>query len=397
MTDRLYYNDSSLLRFDASVIEAGVHEGRPFVVLDRSAFYPTSGGQPFDTGTIDGRRVVDVFVRDEDEAVVHVLERTLDSGVRVEGVIDAARRRDHMQQHSGQHVLSAAFVRTCGARTASFHLGAEVSTIDLAASLDAGAIEAAEQEANRIVWEDRPVRVRYVSAEEAAALPLRKEPVRGGTLRLVDIEDWDLSACGGTHVPRTGVIGLIAVTASERYKGGTRVSFACGGRALRYLRMCREALGGAVRQLSVQPRELPDAVARLQNETKALRQQARALGERLAGFEAEELAQTACDLGGARVVCAAVPGADAQRLRALAQAIASRPGHAAVLVAEQRPAAVAAARSDGVGADAALIVRELTARFGGRGGGRPDMAQAGGLDAEPSAIVQAVVEFLNRA
>src|SRR5690606_35968000 len=305
MTDRLYYNDSSLLRFDASVIEAGVHEGRPFVVLDRSAFYPTSGGQPFDTGTIDGRRVVDVFVRDEDEAVVHVLERTLDSGVRGEGVIDAARRRDHMQQHSGQHVLSAAFVRTCGARTASFHLGAEVSTIDLAASLDAGAIEAAEQEANRIVWEDRPVRVRYVSAEEAAALPLRKEPVRGGTLRLVDIEDWDLSACGGTHVPRTGVIGLIAVTASERYKGGTRVSFACGGRALRYLRMCREALGGAVRQLSVQPRELPDAVARLQNETKALRQQARALGERLAGFEAEELAQTACDLGGARVVCAA--------------------------------------------------------------------------------------------
>lgn len=392
MTDRLYYNDSSLLRFDASVIEAGVHEGRPFAVLDRSAFYPASGGQPFDTGTIGGLRVVDVFVRDADDAVVHVLESALDADATVEGLVDAERRRDHMQQHSGQHVLSAAFVRTSGARTVSFHLGADVSTIDLAATPDAGAIEAAEHEANRIVWEDRPVRVRYVSAEEAASLPLRKEPVRGGTLRLIDIEDWDLSACGGTHVPRTGAIGLVAVTASERYKGGTRISFACGARALRYLRMCREALGGAVRQLSVQPRELPDAIARLQGETKALRQQSRALGERLAGFEAEELARSARDLGGARVVCAAVPGADAQQLRALVQAIASRPGHAAVLVSAERPAAVAAARSDGVGADASSIVRELTARFGGRGGGRPDMAQAGGPDGSKADAALAAVE-----
>jgi len=397
MTERLYYNDSTLLRFDASVIETGVREGRPFVVLDRSAFYPTSGGQPFDTGTIDGRRVVDVFVREADDAVVHVLESAVDAGRRVEGLVDEARRRDHMQQHSGQHVLSAAFERTCGARTVSFHLGTEMSTIDLAATLDPGAIEAAETEANRIVWEDRPVRVRYVSAEEAASLPLRKEPVRGGTLRLIDIEDWDLSACGGTHVPRTGAIGLIAIAATERYKGGTRISFACGVRALAYLRLCRDALGGSVRRLSVPPRELPDAIARLQAEAKALHQQTRALAGRLAVFEADQLARGARDLSGCRLVCTAVPGADAQQLRTLAQAIASRPGHVAVLVGEERPLSVVVARANGGAVDAAAVVRELTARFGGRGGGRPELAQAGGLDADPTAVVQAAMELLTRS
>ncbi len=169
-------------------------------MLDQSAFYPTTGGQPHDTGTLGGRRVVDVVDREADGAVLHVLDAPLDVGAQVSGTVDWPRRLDHMQQHTGQHVLSAAFVRLFEIPTVSFHLGTELSTIDLAGTPGPEVIAQAEDEANRVVWQNRPVIVRFVSADEAARLPLRKEPVRGGTLRLVEVEDFDLSACGGTHV-----------------------------------------------------------------------------------------------------------------------------------------------------------------------------------------------------
>src|SRR5262249_44364733 len=226
-------------------------DGRTHVFLDRTAFYPTSGGQPFNTGTLGGLRVVDVV--DEDGGrIAHVLERGgLSEGQTVTGVIDWPRRFDHMQQHTGQHVLSAAFSRLFDARTVSFHLGDEVSTIDLAKEMKPDQIEAAEVEANRVVWEDRPVAIRFASKDEAAAMPLRKESLRDGTLRLIDVEDFDLSACGGTHVARTGAIGVIAVAGSERFKGGQRLAFLCGGRALRRFGAMRDVLTASVRLLSV--------------------------------------------------------------------------------------------------------------------------------------------------
>src|SRR6476646_6326639 len=231
MTKRLYYTDPLLTAFDATVVSNEIEDGRSVVVLDQTAFYPSSGGQPFDTGQLDGTRVVDVVDR-EDGTIAHVVEKSLAPGTVVHGDIDWPRRFDHMQQHTGQHVLSAAFDRLSGVKTVSFHLGADVSTIDLAREVTPKEIAAAEDEANRIVWEDRPVTIRYATAEEAAALPLRKEPVRTGTLRLIDVEGFDLSACGGTHVSRTGAVGLIAVTAWERFKGGHRLEFACGRRVL---------------------------------------------------------------------------------------------------------------------------------------------------------------------
>ena len=180
----------------------------------------------------------------------------------VRGVVDWPRRFDHMQQHTGQHVLSAAFVRLFGVKTVSFHLGADVSTIDLAREVTPKEIAAAEDEANRIVWEDRPVTIRYATAEEAAALPLRKESTRTGTLRLIDVEGFDLSACGGTHVSRTGAIGLIAVTAWERFKGGHRLEFACGGRVLVRFRTLRDVTAAAVRALSVLPADVASGIER---------------------------------------------------------------------------------------------------------------------------------------
>ena len=220
MTNRLYYTDPYLQAFDATVTAVDRVGDRTVVALDRTAFYPTSGGQPYDTGTLGALRVVDVFDRD-DGSIAHVVEGIPPQpGQQVRGEIDWRRRFDHMQQHTGQHVLSAAFEHLFRVRTVSFHLGADVSTIDLARETTAAEIDAAEREANRVVWEDRPVTIRFASAEEAASLPLRKEPKREGTLRLIDVERFDLSACGGTHVARTGAIGIIAVAAWERFKGG---------------------------------------------------------------------------------------------------------------------------------------------------------------------------------
>ncbi len=390
--NRLYYSDPLLFRFDASVVESGIlADGRRFVVLDRTAFYPTSGGQPHDLGRLGGAPILDVIDREDDGAVLHVVDGELPPGTSVTGEVDLERRVDHMQQHSGQHVLSAAFIQACKAPTVSFHLGAEVSTIDLAAHVDTGAITAAEDLANRVVHENRPVEVRFVSADEAANLPLRKTPTRGGTLRLVDIRDWDLSACGGTHVAATGTIGSIVVTGWERYKGGTRVSFACGGRAVRQFRALRDAATATARQLSVLPAELPDAVVRLQADLKALRHEQRALFERLAAYEAAELASAADQHPGLSIASAVLDGRDGAALKSLAQAVASRPGYAAILVSGSRPALVVVARGDGVALDAGDVVRQLVSRFGGKGGGRPELAQAGGLDGEPAAIRQAAI------
>jgi alanyl-tRNA synthetase len=396
MTERLYYTDSYLCEFDAAVVEAGDLDGRPYAVLDRSAFYPSSGGQPFDTGALGGRRVLDVIDREDDGAVIHVLDGPI-AKARASGTVDWPRRFDHMQQHTGQHVLSAAFLRTSNLPTVSFHLGTELCTIDLAGAADGDAVSRAADEANRVVWENRPVTVRFVSEEEATRLPLRKAPARGGTLRIVEVDDYDLSACGGTHVPLTGVIGAVAVQAWEKYKGGTRISFVCGGRVVSTLGNYRDLVGAAVRRLSIQADELPAAIARLQDEAREARQQIKSLGETLARYEADDLARTAEPAGAVLAVCRVIAGRDANGLKALAQAIAARPGLAAALVSDTRPALVVVARAADTSVDAAAVVKALIGRFGGRGGGKPEAAQGGGLDGDPAAVREAAYRLLSAA
>ena len=386
MTIRLYYTDPLLRVFDATVVSFHVVNGRAEVVLDQTVFYPTSGGQPFDVGRLGDARVLDVFDRDDDE-IVHVTDSVLERGQRVAGEIDWPRRFDHMQQHTGQHILSAAFDRSSGARTVSFHLGAETSTIDLARDTSADEIAAAEQEANRIVFEDRPVTVRFASDEEAAQLPLRKESQRKGLLRLVEVTDFDLSACGGTHVPRTGMIGVIAVAGWERFKGGTRVSFVCGSRALRAHGALRDIVSHATRLLSVGAAELPAAIERGQAESKELTKRLRSLESEVAVHRAAELLAGAETIAGRRLVLASVPG-DAATIKALAAAMTGpdTPGVVAVVVGHGQPAPVAIARSSDVGLDAGAWMKDATQRFGGRGGGRPEQAQ-GGLAAAPDTIL----------
>lgn len=386
MTERLYYTDPYARSFDATVRASDRRDGRLIAALDRTAFYPSSGGQPFDTGTLGDLRVVDVFDEDDGE-VWHVIEGgVLDVGQAVRGEIDWPRRFDHMQQHTGQHVLSAAFDRLFGVRTVSFHLGTDGSTIDLARELTASDVAAAEREANRIVWEDRPVAIRFAAKEDVAAMPLRKESQREGTLRLIDVEDWDLSACGGTHVARTGAIGIIAVAGWERFKGGQRIEFLCGGRALARFGAMRDALNASVRLLSVLPGELPAAIERIQSEAKDQKRASAALQNELARFRAEELVASAETVGALRLVLRAVD-ADANGLKTLAMAVTTRPGFAVVLVSTSAPPLVVAARSADVPASAQQVIAGLVATFGGRGGGKPEVAQAGGLTGPPDAIL----------
>jgi alanyl-tRNA synthetase len=395
MSNRIYYTDAQQTEFDAVVTGTARQNGRTAVTLDTTAFYPLSGGQPCDTGTLGDALVVDVVESDDGE-VWHVLDREIAVGSRVHGAIDRARRVDHMQQHTGQHILSAAFDRLSQARTVGFHLGAAVSTLDLAIELPAEAVAAAETEANRIVWEDRPVGIRFVSDTEAAALPLRKEPGRGGTLRVIDVEGYDMSACGGTHVSRTGGVGMIAVLSAERLRGGLRVEFVCGGRALTFLRTFRDAVTGCVRHVSVAPQELPAALERLQAENKEQRKAVRDLQERLAGYEAEALAGGADVVNGVRQVVQAVDGRDQHTLKSMALAICGAAGFQVALFTTAPPYNVVLARSKDGKSDCAAVLKALLAAFGGRGGGKPELALGGGLTGDLAQILGAARAALAR-
>jgi alanyl-tRNA synthetase len=387
MTERLYYRQPDLRSFDALVTQVLDRGGRPAVLLDRTAFYPTSGGQPFDTGRLGEVDVIETI--DEDEEIVHVLSAPLVERAAVRGDIDWTRRFDHMQQHTGQHVLSAAFDRLFDNRTMSFHMGGDASSIDLAREMSGADVERAVDEANRVVWDDRPVTIRTVSPEEAARLPLRKEPVRSGPLRLIEVADFDLSACGGTHVARTGEIGIIAVSATERFRGGSRLTFVCGGRALRAFRTQRDAIAGSIKHLSVAPVELPASIDRLQQDLKQSRKDIGRLQQSLAVYEAVRLLSDATSADGVRVVVQALEGWDAAGLRAIATSLTANERVAAVLFSATQPAAVAIARSGDVPLDANAVLRTLMTAFGGRGGGKADLAQGAGLTGDVAAMIDA--------
>lgn len=383
MTERLYYTDAYRTAFDARVLRcvplAGANDAPRFAVeLDTTAFYPTSGGQPFDLGMLAGARVLEV-IDEDDGRITHVTDRPVAEGSTAEGSIDWVRRLDHMQQHTGQHVLSAAFDRLFTNRTESFHLGVESCTIDLAREMSARDVAAAVDEANRVVWEDRPVSVRFVTAAEAASLPLRKEPAREGTLRLIEIDDFDLSACGGTHVTRTGAIGIVVVPGVERFKGGSRVHFLCGGRVRRRFDAWRDAFATAQKHLSVSPDELGPAIERLQDENKALQRTVRGAQEKLAVHEAATLVARAERAGDRLVVVETVADLDAAGLKAMAAAAATHAGAAVVLFSASTPALVVVAAHPAAGIDANATLKALVGKFGGKGGGKPELAQGGGL------------------
>src|SRR6266849_6532942 len=298
-TERLYYHDSRLLEFDARVINLSeTDKGQIAVTLDRTAFYPTGGGQPTDIGSLGEARVVDC-IDAEDASILHVIQGPVPQmGQTVHGKVDWLRRLDHMQQHTGQHILSAAFVRLFAAPTHSFRVLEHECEIDVA--LDDPADERIEQAvdlANQIIWENRPMTIRHVTSVEAANLPLRKEPSREGELRVIEIEDFDLTPCGGTHAKSTGEVGLIAVRSWERAKGLTRIQFMAGIRVLADYRKANRTARDVAALFSAGREDSPALVAQLVVENKKLRRRVSELEEVACRVEAEELLKQASEGG----------------------------------------------------------------------------------------------------
>jgi alanyl-tRNA synthetase len=380
-TERLYYGDSYLREFEARVISCEPSGGQFHVTLDRTAFYPTSGGQPNDTGWLGDVAVADVTER-EDGGIVHVTDRALGLGP-VHGTIDWQRRFDHMQQHTGQHLLSGAFVELFKMQTVSFHLGGESSTIDLAgASLAAGQVEAAERLTNQIIFEDRAVEVRYGTREELAASGVRKEVDRQGVLRAVSVEQFDLQPCGGTHVTRTGQVGLLLLRKIDRQKQNWRVEFVCGGRAMRAARGDFAALSEAARLLSCGQPEVPAMLGRALEERKQAQRSRLVLLETLAGYEAQELLR-GTERGATRVVVRVFDEAEPAYLRMVATRLAAEPGVQALL-STRASGHVVFAQSPGLTADMNALLREALHAAGGKGGGTRDFAQ--GSVPDPSRV-----------
>jgi alanyl-tRNA synthetase len=382
ITERLYYRDSHLMEFEARVVDLTERvSGWTGVTLDRTAFYPAGGGQPSDTGTLNGARVVECLER-EDGGVLHVIQgRTPGVGETVRGHVDWPRRLDHIQQHTGQHILSQAFVRLFSAETRSFRMMTESSEIDVA--LDDPTDERIEQAvelANRIIWEDRAVHVREVTKEESAKLPLRKDSAREGELRLIEIEDYDLSPCGGTHAARTGEVGIICVRSWERAKGLLRIEFLAGGRVLLDYRRANKGARQTAALFSTARDEATEAAARLIEENKSLQRRLRSLEEIASRVEAEELFQRAEARGdGLRLVKHIFDERSAEALRHIAIAVIQHPQTVALLGATGADGArLVFARSADAPGNMNELMREACQLLEGRGGGRPDMAQGGG-------------------
>jgi alanyl-tRNA synthetase len=389
-THRLYYSDSHLVEFEARVLEVSqTEDGRAAVSLDRTAFYPTGGGQPTDTGTLGNARVIECL-DEEDGRVLHVCEGEVPAaGQLVRGRVDWPRRLDHIQQHTGQHILSQAFVELYGAQTRSFRMTDDACEIDVElADPSDERVERAVRRANEIVWNDRAVRVHLVTPEEAARLPLRKDSARAGELRVIEIEGFDFSPCGGTHAASTGEVGCVVARQWERAKGLVRVTFAAGVRAFEdYARANRTARATAA-LFSVGRDEAAEAASRLQEENRQLQRRLRAAEEVAARAEARELYEEALSSEGrdgtaAVVVARAFEGRDAESLRRLASALATHARAVALLGSVDGGAArLVFARSGEAPGDMNALMREACQTLGGRGGGRPDMAQGGGQHAE---------------
>ena len=386
MTDRLYYHDSFLYDFEAEVEEVPASQ-RPAVILNRSAFYPTSGGQIFDIGTIsiDGNQTLRVTeVADmEDGRVVHYLEapvKDLPPGTRVQGQIDATRRRDHMQQHSGQHVLSAAFVRLHNLHTVSFHMAGDYSSIDLdTPNLTKEQIESAERLANEIILENRPVDIRFVNREEAGKLGLRKLPAADrDELRIVDIHEFDLSACGGTHVRQTGQIGCILLRKAERVRQGWRIEFVAGQRAVATARRDFTTLTETAGLFSAQIYDVPQQARKSLEEVRALRKQREQSQEELAAAQAATLLSETPESNGRRVVIRTFSDRDMNSLKLLAQKL-TRIGTnvVALLASTSLQPSLVFAQSAGQPFDMGALMKQTMATLNGRGGGSKDMAQGG--------------------
>jgi alanyl-tRNA synthetase len=370
LTRRLYFEDAYCREFEAQVLEKRSYEGHPAVILDRTCFYPESGGQPWDTGTLGASKVLQVI--DLDGVIVHVLKEDVTPG-RVKGGIDWPRRFDHMQQHTGQHILSQAFFEILKGETVGFHLGPEVSTLEIGLRMISDAdLDRVEDRANVVVWEDREVKTYFVPEERIGEVPLRRPPKKQGLLRVVEVAGFDYSACGGTHCHRSGEVGLIKVLAFEKIRGNVRFDFLCGGRALADYRVKDRGLRRLAGFFSSLPKDTAAQVEKLAADHKALRKRARRLEERLAFFDAQDVIRQAPT----RLIAAVLTDKTPDEARFLALNIIKSGDFAVVYgAAGGDQGHLVLARSESLTADLRALVPVVGAVVPVKGGGGPSLVE----------------------
>jgi alanyl-tRNA synthetase len=413
VTERLYYGDGFLADFEGIIADVRPGAGgRTAVVLDRTAFYPDSGGQLCDTGTLRIAGLADLSVvaveeDPKDGEILHLVEmragETVAPGARVSGSIDQARRHYHRQQHSGQHILSAAFIRLFGMATVSFHMGEAGCTIDLdAKALTEAQLIQAEELANNIVCDDRPVEIHWATPEEARGMGTRKIPPEvQGKLRLIEIRDFDLNACGGTHVHTTGQVGAILLRKSERVKQGMRVEFVCGAKAVHTVRRDYATLTEAAALFSTHLSEVPQQIRKTQEEVKAGQKERKKLLEELAELHAGRLSAQALPMGNCQLITWVFNEHDAGFVKLVAQKIVAIPPTAgqstvALLGCSSGPQpALVFAQTPGGPYDMSMLMHGAVEVLGGRGGGNKDLAQGGApAGADLDRVIAESSEFL---
>ena len=388
--EQLYFSNSYLTEFEASVKEMVSYNDQPAVILSQTAFYPTGGGQPHDIGSLNDVSVIDV-VKDEAH-VLHVLDAPLKDKHAV-GQIDWKRRFDLMQQHSGQHILSQAILQTTEAATVGFHLSQEYTTIDISrADISDDALFASEWLANQIVYENRPVTARFVSADELPSIPLRKQPNVDGPIRVVTVKDFDWSACGGTHVSHTGEIGIIKIIRKIRKKGGLRLTFLCGQRALRHYHGINLQTRDIANQLSVSADDIVDAVQQQVDAARQARKSIELLKQQALAHQAAVLVNGATRLGNVSIVSHIFDDQAADEVRYLARQITGEDNRIALLGLTGEKAQLIFARSANVDLQMPTLLQVAGKIIGGGGGGTPEMAQGGGPQADkvPEALAEAM-------
>jgi alanyl-tRNA synthetase len=383
-TKRLYLRDAYQIEFEARILERGLREKKPALILDQTCFYPESGGQPYDQGWMNGERVIKVF--DEGESIVHVLERDIEAE-GIKGKIDWQRRFDHMQQHSGQHILSQSFVELCGAKTLSFHLGESVSTLEIGLRKASDEeVERVERRANEIIFEDREVKIHFLSEDEVGRLPLRKPPPKKKRIRVIEISGFDYTACGGTHVGRTGEVGLVKIIKWERIRDNVRFEFLCGNRALQDYSAKNRILRELVNRYTVHESEVLSSVEKLSSDLKSQKQKCRKLQQTIAQYEAQEIIKKADE----SIISQTFTDRTHEEVRNLALNIIHSGDFIVLfgLKGEERGHLVLA-RSEGFDIDMRELIPLVSSLIKAKGGGNPSLVE---LVAEEKEKVTAALE-----
>jgi len=378
MTERLYYTDPGLIEFEARIVESGIHKDKLFTILDKTAFYPTSGGQPHDIGTLNNVKVIDV-IEDDTGVIRHITERPVgEAQSKVHGVVDAHRRRYFRQLHTAQHILSRAFINLFNYETVSVHLGEEYGTVELAN--DAVSFEEnqkAEQLANEIIQLNQSIEIIFADELQAAALPLRKKPTRNGIIRVIKIGNFDWSACGGTHCSSTAEVGSIKVLGVEKQRGNTLVKFLAGTKAKDDYDMRFKATDMLTKALTCSVADLPGRIEKLADDNKQMQRQMSLLQLQLLPIKADALAASAFQTNKVKVVCQGIQDVDSKQLNQLATEVANRIAGVAALLLDNR---ICVAVSGSSKLDAGEIVKLIAAKINLRGGGNKQIAQLGGVD-----------------